>query len=443
MNREYRIVPVARPVRGAGTGSGDGPAFVRAVSRWQIVALSLNDVIGSGVYLLPAAAAALLGPSSLWAVGIAGIAVFLIVLCFAEASSYFEEPGSAYLYTRSAFGELVGFQVGWMAWLTRVAAAASLSVGFAQALTYTWPAAGGGWGRGLAIGLPLAALTAINVIGIRSGVRTAVAFVIVKLVPLVIFVGAGFAAVSWATAAAQSRTQPGGLGGAALLLLFAYAGFENTPAAAGEYRDPRRDVPFALVTQIALVTLLYGAVQFVALGTLPGLGGSETPLADAARLFLGSWAGTLLTLGAAVSILGTVSNSVLAGPRYLYALAADGYGPRFLAQIHPRFRTPAAAILLQTLIALPLALTGSFVGLAALSVVTRLVTYLGTALAVPVLRHRFAASPNAFRLPFGPLIPAAAVVLSLALAASAEPENLYAAGIAVVVGLGVWKTRRR
>jgi amino acid transporter len=439
MNREYRIVPVPGPVR----PPGGGPAFRRAVSRWQILALSLNDVIGSGVYLLPAAAAAVLGPGSLWAVGAAGVAVFLIVLCFAEAASYFEEPGSAYLYTRTAFGELVGFQVGWMAWLTRVAAAASLSVGFAQALTYLWPEAGGGWGRGLAIGLPLAALTAINVIGIRSGVRTAVAFVIAKLLPLGLFIVAGIGAVSWQTAVRQAPTEPGGLGGAALLLLFAYAGFENTAASAGEYRDPRRDVPFALVTQIALVTLLYGLVQFVALGTLPGLGASETPLADASRLFLGNWAGTVLTLGAAVSILGTVSNSVLAGPRYLYALAADGYGPRFLAEIHPRFRTPAAAILLQTAIALPLALTGTFVSLAALSVVTRLATYLGTALAVPILRRRFGPQPNAFRLPFGPLIPAAASVLSLGLAASAEPRNLYAAAIALAIGFAIWWQRRR
>lgn len=86
----------------------------RAVSRWQIVALALNGVIGSGVYLLPAAAAALLGPASLWAVVLAGGVVLLVVLCFAEAASFFDEPGSAYLYAGHAFGPLVGFEVGWM-----------------------------------------------------------------------------------------------------------------------------------------------------------------------------------------------------------------------------------------------------------------------------------------------------------------------------------------
>ncbi len=124
------------------------PTFRRAVSRWEIVGFSVNDVIGSGVYLLPAAAAAILGAASVGAVVLAGFAVLLLVLCFAEAGSYFDRPGSAYLYTREAFGELVGFEVGWMTWLARVSSVASLSVGFAQALGYLWPAANVGMGPG-------------------------------------------------------------------------------------------------------------------------------------------------------------------------------------------------------------------------------------------------------------------------------------------------------
>jgi basic amino acid/polyamine antiporter, APA family len=418
------------------------PRLERAVSRWQIVGLALNDVVGSGVYLLPAAAAALLGPASLGAVAVAGLGVLLVVLCFAEAASRFDQPGSAYLYAAAAFGPLVGFEVGWMAWLARVASVASLSVGFAQALGYLWPPAAAGWGRALVVTVPLVALTALNVVGVRSGVRTAMALVVAKLLPLGLFVGAGVFVFSLDRLREQAATEPGGLGGAALLLLFAYAGFENTPAPAGEYRNPRRDVPFALITQIALVTLLYLAVQAVALGTLPGLGSSATPLADAARRFLGPAGGWLLTAGAAVSILGTNSNSVLAGPRYLYALARDGFGPRWLGAVHPRFHTPAAAILLQSALALPLALTGSFVGLAALSVVARLATYLGTAAAMPVLRRKMPGQPGALRLPGGPAIPAAACLLSLGLAASAGRDNLLAAAIALAVGLGIYALRR-
>jgi amino acid transporter len=417
----------------------------RAVSRWQIVALALNDVVGSGVYLLPAAAVALLGPASVWAVALAGVAVFVIVLCFAEAATYFEEPGSAYLYARTAFGDLVGFQVGWMTWLTRVTSIASLSAGFAQAVAYLWPGADQGAGRAVTVTVPLLGLAALNYVGVRSGARTAVVLAIGKLVPLFVFVAAGLFAARWALIGEQTATStsPGRLGEAVLLLLYAYAGFENTAAAAGEYKNPRRDVPFALLVHIGVVTALYVAVQAVALATLPDAGASATPLADAARLFLGPLGGLLLTVGAVISILGTNGNTVFAGPRYLFALGRDGYGPRALAAVHPRFRTPAVALVATVAIAWPLALTGTFVGLAALSVVTRLATYIGTAAAVPVLRRKLAARPGAFRLPGGPAIPVLAVALALVFAASATRENLVAAAVAVAVGMGVFLLRGR
>lgn len=417
------------------------PTLRRVVSRWQIVALAVNGVVGSGVYLLPAAAAAMLGPASLWAVVAAGLAVFLIVLCFAEASSHFDQPGSAYLYAREAFGAFAGFEIGWMMWLARVATVASLSVGFAQALGYLLPSVTQGSARAVAIMLPLVALTAINVVGVRSGVNTAVALVVGKLLPLAIFVAVGLFAVSRSTIAGQAATGAGSIGQAALLLLFAYAGFENTAAAAGEFKHPRRDVPFALVVEIGIVTLLYVSVQWVALGTVPQLGSSETPLADGARVFLGHWGGWLLTIGAVISILGTSNNSVIAGPRYLFALARDGFGPRFLAAVHPRFRTPAAAILFQGAIALPLALSGSFVGLATLSVIARLTAYVSTTMAVPVLR-RGRKTAGGFRLPGGMAIPIAATIVSLGLLASASLENLLAGAAALAVGAVIFLLRR-
>jgi len=420
------------------------PAHLRrVVSRWEIVAVALNDVIGSGVYLLPAVAAAYLGAASLWAVLLAGSAVLMIVLCIAEASSYFDEPGGAYLYTRTAFGDLVGFEVGWMTWVARISSLASLSVGFALALSFLWPGAATGWGRAAAITLPVLAMTVLNVIGVKAGVRASVTLVIAKVVPLLIFLAAGLGAVRWATIRTQPITEEGGFAGAALMLMFAYAGFENSPAPAGEYRRPQRDIPFAMLTQITLVTLLYVAVQYVALGTLPDLGSSRTPLADAAQGFLGSWAGWLLTIGGAISILGTNSNTVLAGPRYVFAMARDGYGPRALAKVHPRFRTPAVAVVVQTAIALPLALSGTFVGLAALSVVARMATYIGTAAAVPVLRRKMSPVRPGFRLPGGALIPAAACLVALFLASRAGSDNLIAAGIALVVGGGLFLMRRK
>ncbi len=419
------------------------PALRRAVGRWQLYGLSINDVIGSGIYLLPAAAALLLGPASLWAVLLAGVAVSLLVLCYAQAASYFDQPGGGYLYAREAFGPFIGFEVGWMLLLTRIASAAALSNGLAEAVTHFWPhAASGGMRIAIIIG-SLGLLVGINIIGVRAAARTGVFLAIAKVVPLLLFVGIGAWYVDMSLAAPLAAPpSPRALGEAALLLLFAYAGFENLPAAAGEYRNPRRDVPFAMLSMIATVTVIYVAVQWVALGTLPGLAQSQTPLAEAASRFGGGWLALVLTVGAAVSILGTNSNTIMLGPRYLHALASDGYGPRMLASIHPRLLTPVAAIVTVGVLSMALALSGSFVQLALLSVIARLCAYIGTAVSVLVLRRTHGQREGALQLPGGALIPVLAALLAVGLLASASMKNLAAGALALVVGAVLYRFRR-
>ncbi len=418
------------------------PTLQRVVSRWEVVAISVNQVVGSGVFLLPAAAAAVLGAASTLAVIVAGLAVGLIALCFAEAASHFEEAGGPYLYAREAFGPLVACEVGWMCWLARMTSVASLANGMALATGYLWPAAHGGWGRAAVIALPLAGLTWINVAGVKAGARATVVLLVGKALPLLFFVAVGLWFVDWGAVSHVAVPGSGGLGRAALLLLFAYAGFENVPAAAGEYRDPRRDVPFALLATVVIVMALYTAVQVVALGTLPDLAASASPLAEAAGRFAGPAAALLLTVGALVSMLGTNAAATLAGPRFALALSADGYGPRALARIHPRYHTPATAIVVQSAAALVLALSGSFVTLALVSVIARLVTYVTTTAAVPILRRRFGERPGALRLPGGALIPGAAVAVSLALVASSSRASLLAGAVALLIGAGLYTFRR-
>jgi amino acid transporter len=311
-------------------------------------------------------------------------------------------------------------------------------------MTLLWPGAGSGGARVVTVALPLAVLTWINVIGVRHGARVAAGFTIAKILPLLVLIGAGIFAIEPSRLFPVPAPDAANLGRAALLLLFAYAGFENTPAAAGEYRDPRRDVPFALITMLVVVTLVYTLVQLVALGTLPDLGQrtAGAPLADAATLLLGAGAGVLLTAGAAISIGGNIGSSMLAGPRYLYALALDGYGPRYLAGVHPRYRTPAAAIVTQAVVGGVLAFSGSFVQLALLSVIARMFTYVGTAAAVPFLRRKYPRTAKTLVLPGGPAIPAAALLLSLGLLASASAWNLIAGGIALAAGALLYQTRR-
>lgn len=424
--------PVADPKTG----------LLRAVSRWGIVALALNDVIGSGVYLSnPKEAAELLGAASIWAILAAGVAVLLLVLCFAEAGSLFDTPGSGYVYTRAAFGNFVGFEVGWMTWVARITSVAGLSVGFARVVGFLWDGAKDGWGRTLMIALPVLILTAINAIGVRSGARAAVILTWGKILPLVLLVTVGIFYVSWARIFPIPVPDPRALGASALVVLFAYSGFENTAAPAGEFKNPKRDVPFALVTQILIVTAIYTTVQLVAIGLIPNLGSSDTPLADAARLILGPPGGLILTIGAALSVLGTNNNTILAGPRYLYALAQTGRLPRVLAKVHPKYRTPYVAIWTQTAIALPLALSGTFRQLVELSVIARLATYIGTAAAVPILRRKMPETARTFRLPGGPLIPILALLMCFGFLSQATAKQLAAGAIALAVGAVIYFAR--
>jgi amino acid transporter len=432
------------------------PKFLRAVSRWEIVAISINGVVGSGVYLvLPVATAQLLGPASVWAIPAGGLVVLLIVLCFAEAGSRFDQPGGAYLYARAAFGDFVGFQVGWMTWLARVAAVASLSVFFGRVLAYFWPAAGRAPGIALAVLLSLGAITWINVVGVKAGARTTVILTIGKLLPLVLLIGAGLFEVDWSHVFPVPMPDSRNFGQAALLVLYAYSGFETVSAPAGEFQDPQRNLPFALITQLVLVTAVYTLVQLVAIGTVPDLGSAKTPLSDAGRLLLGPAGALLLTLGAAISVLGTNNGMTLSGPRFLYALAEGGGLPRVFAKIHPRYRTPFVAILTQSGLALALiaadallhairpGMFGVAEELALISIVARLVSYLGTCLAVPILRRRLPTTPKTLRLPGGPVIPAAASLVCLFLVAAVERRVFLAGAIALAVGALVFASNRR
>ncbi len=432
------------------------PGFLRAVSRLEVLALSVNSVIGSGVYLvLPVAAAQLLGPASIWAILAGGFAVLLIVLCFAEASSLFDGPGGAYVYAREAFGEFVGFEVGWMTWVARVAAVASLSVFFSRVLGYVWDGANQGLGHVATVVLSLSLLTWLNVLGVKTGARTTLFLTSAKILPLILLVTVGIFTVDWSRVFPVPAPDSNKLPQAALLVLFAYSGFEGTPGPAGEFRNPKRDLPFALVTQLVIVTVLYTLVQLVAIGTVPDLGVSKTPLADAGSRLLGPAGGLLLTLGAAVSVLGTNNGSILIGPRYLYVLAESGRLPRVFTKIHPRYRTPYVAILTQSGLAFALIATDSVLHrvepgalgvaeeLALLSVIARLATYMGTCLAVPVLRRKLPGSERTVRLPGGVAIPAAAMLVCLVLLAAVEKKVFVAGGIGLAAGalVYVWPKR--
>ena len=424
-------------------GQGGGrsrPELVRAIGFWGLVAMCINAVVGSGVFLLPSESYRLLGPFSLWAPLLFAIPVFVLVLCFAEATSCFSEPGGAYLYATTAFGEPVGFVTGWMNWLARITSLAALANGFVVSLARLWPTAAQPLPRALLLVGSIAALAVIHALGVRYGAATIYALTVGKLLPLLIFIGVALAMMP-NNPFRGSFDPPGrdaGWSEAALLLLFAYAGFENLGVPAGEYRNPRRDLPWALLVGIAGIGLVYALAQLAALAAIPDLAGTETPIADAAGALMGPFGAVLVSAGAVVSILGTNSGTVLEGSRTLYALAVGRRPYRALAWIHPRFRTPIVAIAVHATIAAALALGGTFAKLAVLSTVARMTTYLVTAAALPRLRRLRA--PR-FRTP-GLWVPALGVLVSAALFATLERRHLFASLAAIAAGVVLWAVGR-
>ncbi len=406
-------------------------ALIRAVGFWGLIAMCINAVVGSGVFLLPRETYELLGPFSLWAPVLFAIPVFILVLCVAAAASHFQEPGGAYLYARTAFGNFVGFETGWMNWIARVTSLASLANGFILALARLWPAAAEPGLRVALIVATIGGLGTIHALGVRYGAGTIYAFTAGKLVPLVIFITVALFALPTNPLPA-SFTLPGPdtkWSDAALFMLFAYAGFENLGVPAGEYKNPRRDLPLSLLIGILIIALLYALAQLGTMAVLPDVGASRTPIADAAAVLMGHGGAVLVTVGALLSMLGTNSGTVLEGSRMLYALSLERRPFRAVSYVHPRFRTPLVAIVLHVGIAIPVAIAGSFAGLALISTVARLTTYLATCAAVPRLQRGGA---GGFRIPVW--VPVLGVVVSLLIVVNLSWKHLLAAAIALVLG---------
>jgi amino acid transporter len=413
--------------------------MLRTLGQWDLTAIGVNQVIGAGIFLLPAAAALYVGQAASPLVWIVAAAVnVLIVLCFAEAGSQFREAGGPYLYARAAFGSFVGFEVAWMMFLTRVTSQAALANGFSDYLSYFWSGAKEGTGRAFVLTALIGVLAAINYRGVRKGSWTINFFTFGKLIPLSGFVILGIWYVDWNRFSGMSEPNLAGFGQATLLLMYAYSGYELIPIPAGEAKSPARGVPRALLATIGIVSALYILIQIICVGTLDNLAESEAPLAEAASAFLGPATGIIIALGGLLSIGGSNAGTMLAGPRLLYALSEKKQLPRFFSRLHAQFRTPHIAILIYAAVSLVLALTGSFIQMAAISAVARLMFYTTTCAAVPVLRRKATTETEVFRLPGGSFIPVLATLASLAVIAGADWSSLTAGGIALAVGLGFY-----
>jgi len=416
--------------------------LVRTIGFWGLVLMCINAVVGSGVFLLPSESFRLLGPFSLWAPLLFSLPVFILVLCFAEASSHFTQPGGAYLYAKTAFGDFIGFETGWMNWIARVTSLAALSNGFVVSIARLYPPASGGTLRLAIIIGSIGLLAIIHSLGVKYGAGTIYFFTWGKLLPLIGFIVVALIAFNYNPIPA-SFTMPGpgtDWTEAILLLLFAYAGFENLGVPAGEFKNPRRDVPVALLTGIIAIAVVYSLAQLAAMSAVQDLSNSQTPIADAAAALIGPIGAVIITIGALLSMAGTNSGTMLEGSRMLFALSTGRRNVNFLNRVHPNFRTPVTAIAIHAGVAMVIASQGSFAKLAVMSAVARMTTYLFTCAAIPRLRKL--SDGKGFRIPGGYIVPAIGVIMSIALFARLEMKHLMAAAIALTIGAIIYLITR-
>ncbi len=419
--------------------------MVRAIGRWSLAALMVNIIVGSGIFGLPSKVASMTGRQSPIVFLIAAAGVAVIAACFAEVASRFRKSGGAHLYTKVAFGRFVGLQTSWLNWLSRLAATAANANLFAVYLAEFWPPIKGPFLRVVAITVLLGVLMAVNIRGIKMGTAVSNFFTISKLVPLIVFVVGGciflLAHGSPVPRVSESHSTDAWLN-SILLTVFLYTGFEAALIPAGEVKDPNRDAPIAILAALAICTPIYALVQFVVVQTVANPAQSESPVAAAAHVFGGNILATMIAFAVLLSIVGYLAAGMIASPRVVLAFAEQGDFPRWLGNLHPRYKTPYISILVFGVLVWALAMMGTFNWNAKLSSISRLITYALTCGALPTLRWKFPGQAK-FRLPLGPLFAVIGVGFCGIVLSRVGKVEVLVLGVTLTIALLNWIAVRR
>lgn len=418
----------------------------------QFAANIFNYTVGSGIFLLPATAVLALGTAAPLAYVACAVVIGLVVLCFAENGSRVSATGGSYAYVETALGPLFGFVAGSLVLTTGLFAASGILNGFVHSLFALFHIGPPLWITKALIAVLVAALVAINMRGVRSGARVLETITLFKLLPLLLFVVIGFFFVEPANLAWTSVPDISTVLGSAGIMIFAFSGIEGATVPSGEVKNISRTVPLAILLAIGGITLLYLAIQFVALGimgtALAGTG--RTPLAEAAGVALGPTARTVMIAAAIVSMFGYLSANMLSEPRGLFAMSRDKFLPAALSTVHPVFRTPNVAIVVYGSFVLIFALVGTFEWLTRFANLAALSLYFLCAISTLSLRRRNVRSDGEpFVIPGGPLVPVLACIAVVWLGfetvrneAEGGISQLYALIVALGIILALYGLRR-
>ncbi len=460
---------------GENAQSRERPELTRGVGAWAAIAVNVTNMIGAGVFLKTRVMTCNVGSAKLvllvWLA--AGLLSLAGTFCYSEMAALMPEAGGDYVYLRRAYGRVVGFLFGWMAFAVfRTGAQAALAVSLAIFLNVALGRALESWQFAGVGGLTLAALatiwtvTLINCATVSAGGRTALAVTVAK-VALVIAVGAGaflFAPGDWthlegsgsagacAGVSDSARGGVAGFGAAMLGALWAYDGWNNVAPLAGEIRNPQRNLPRAFIGGTLIVAALYlfvNTAYYYALSPIEiaNVPTSSSVATEVLKRFLGPAAVSLTAVAMMISSFGSLHASVLSNSRIPFAMAREGLFFKGLAKLSPRSNVPVRALVAQGAWASLLAISGTYDALTDSVVFASWLFYGLTAGALFVFRRTMPDAPRAYRASGYPLVPLVFLIATAALLVNtfvATPRQALQGVAMLVIGLPFyWYWSRR
>lgn len=393
---------------------------------WSIVLLGINSIIGTGIFLLPNRAYALMGPSSLLILLFDAFLAGCLALCFAEVAGFFSRNGGPYLYAKAAFGDFVGYEVGVLKLVVTIIAWAAMAVGFATALGAAFPFFAGDTMKNLIAAVLIGGLTIMNIAGVKISKILNNLMTISKLVPLCVFIAVGLFFVNGSnfTPFVPTHMADGAFANAAITMFFAYTGFEAIAVAAEDFKDPKKDLPRGIILTMIIVTIIYMLVVGISIGILgPDLAVDKAPIQTAFGRAIGPVGAYFILLGTLFSMGGINLAESFIAPRACTSLAEDGMLPAFLNR-RTSWGTPWASSVVVAILSILLAWSGSFTTLAAISAVSRFTQYLPTVLSVIVFRRKWKDRERTYKIPGGIFVPVVAFLTSLWMLSNAKPMQL-------------------
>ena len=411
---------------------------------WGIWMLVVNGLIGAGIFGLPSGAAALAGEYSIVIYGFCALLMLPVILCFAELGSYFRGTGGPIRYGTLAFGPFIGFQGGWLYYLARLISFSANTVLLTDSIAYFLPAAGESTGRLISLAMICLGLSLINVLGSLESIRSMTLFTLIKFAVLILLPVGGFIILEADVIPRFDSPLPSSssLGSAALLLIYAFVGFEGAVVPAGEAKRPERDMPLGLLFGLAVVTVLYMLIQLVSQAAIPNLAATKTPLLDASAALFGSSGAVILMIGVAASVVANLIGSMFSATRVTYALSLDNSLPSWFGKVHAKFLTPANSVVFFGVSAFLLSAFGTFTVLAAMTVLSRLFLYIMSCSAIPRLRPSFQGEGR-FILRGGYVVPVLGILACLWLMLQVSAQSIWMTGIFIIIGTGLYWIGRK